>query len=181
MGRNDTHLRCCENCDKDFHGRSAAKFCSHACVGESQRIRPVAKCETCGKRFQYVKSQRTGRFCSHRCWQDIKSRPRLSIEERKWSKDPSGYLALHKVDHPMSSGKSRHLRQHWYVLYESSPNKSALVQLKDAGATIHHRNGKRDDNRIENLELRLRGQHPKGTGQEDAILLLKALGYTVSK
>jgi hypothetical protein len=30
------------------------------------------------------------------------------------------------------------------------------------GETVHHKNGKRADNRPQNLELRMSGNHPKG-------------------
>lgn len=67
------------------------------------------------------------------------------------------------------------------MLYNAASDKDAVVQLREIGATLHHKNGKRDDNRLENLEVRLPGRHPVGVAEEDAILVLRAKGYTVEK
>lgn len=46
--------------------------------------------------------------------------------------------------------------------------------------TVHHINGKADDNRPTNLEWRRRAKHPHGIGLNDAIKILEANGYYCS-
>jgi HNH endonuclease len=43
------------------------------------------------------------------------------------------------------------------------------------GETVHHRNGKRRDNQIENLELRFNGKHPRGLNIADLIYTLESV------
>lgn len=47
------------------------------------------------------------------------------------------------------------------------------------GATLHHINGKRDDNSPSNLQLRWPGRHPAGWTTEAMIKILEQIGYTV--
>ena len=46
---------------------------------------------------------------------------------------------------------------------------------------VHHINGKKDDNRPENLEIRMRANHPNGIGESDMAKTLTGLGYTIIK
>jgi hypothetical protein len=56
---------------------------------------------------------------------------------------------------------------HWLVVYEHHPSgASFVVKLRQSGFTIHHKNGKRDDNRFDNLELRAPSRHPAGWSLE---------------
>ncbi len=95
--------------------------------------------------------------------------------KKKWHYDGYGYIVLHKIGHPNAKKYGRIL-EHIYVMSEHLGR-----PIKDK-ETIHHKNGKRDDNRIENLEL-WSHSHPYGQRIEDkiawAIEFLKEHGYDI--
>jgi hypothetical protein len=92
--------------------------------------------------------------------------------------DKSGYVIICKKGHANSYGKSHDIAEHTYVMsvYLGRPLKK--------GETVHHKNGIKSDNRIENLELWSRN-HPPGQRVEDKIEwckeFLKEYGYKVQK
>jgi hypothetical protein len=52
---------------------------------------------------------------------------------------------------------------HWLVMYEHHPGGGPFVlDLKRRHFTIHHKNGRRNDNRLVNLEFRAPSKHPEG-------------------
>jgi hypothetical protein len=92
--------------------------------------------------------------------------------------DAQGYKTITKRGHPnQMDGKGR-IREHIFVMSEF------LGRPLTKAESVHHKNGVRSDNRIENLELWARGQ-PSGSRVEDkikwALEFLSEYGYKVDK
>jgi|GraSoiStandDraft_9_1057307.scaffolds.fasta_scaffold533491_1 HNH endonuclease len=75
---------------------------------------------------------------------------------------PRGYIYAKAPGHP------RGARNYGYVFEHILVMEKMLGRYLLPTEQVHHRNGRRDDNRPENLELWVRGQ-PNGTRVEDAI------------
>lgn len=172
----------CAVCGKEFtRSKSNAKYgnptwCSLKCMSIGMRKGEDRICEQCGKSF-YAPPSDPQKYCGLDCKYEAS---RFSFDELKWSRTHEGYLRKSRCEHPLSN-KSGTLLQHWWVVYEAADDKQAIIDLKKQKAIIHHRNGKRDDNRIENLELRLTGSHPRGVGEDEMVEFLHSIGYKVEK
>jgi len=92
--------------------------------------------------------------------------------------DAQGYKTITKKGHPNQMDAKGRIREHIFVMSEH------LGRPLFKGETVHHKNGVRTDNRIENLELWNRGQ-PPGQRVEDRIAyyieFLKQYGYEVNR
>lgn len=119
-------------------------------------------------------------FCKS-CYEDgrqylvVKTDDKVNkIKNIRYIKD-SGYVLIHRPDHP-NSHKNGYILEHTFIVSEH------IGRPLKKGENIHHINGIRDDNRIENLELWSRSQ-PSGQRVEDKIAwcqeFLKSYGYTV--
>lgn len=74
---------------------------------------------------------------------------------------PEGYVKLNMPEHPNSS-------KHGYVLEHIKVMSEYLGRPMTKKETVHHINGVRDDNRLENLEL-WSSRHPRGQRVEDKV------------
>lgn len=74
----------------------------------------------------------------------------------------AGYVMRRAPGHPQARERSPYVVEHILVMEE------AIGRLLRPDESVHHLNGVKDDNRIENLELWVRPQ-PSGIRAEDAV------------
>lgn len=120
-------------------------------------------CSTCG-RERMIHPSRLAEKRTAICFECRRQRDKPA-HVGSWTRNTGGYLVRGMMGHPLAV--PRLVLQHWLVMYERDRTGGSLVlRLRALGFTIHHRNGKRDDNRFENLELLAPGRHPVGWSLE---------------
>lgn len=89
-----------------------------------------------------------------------------------------GYRILYKLNHPNATNARGAIAEHTFIMSEY------IKRPLKKGETVHHINGNRSDNRIENLEL-WHKSHPPGQRLEDKINWCKEFltqyGYTINE
>lgn len=161
----------CERCGAPFMAKRAhldrRHYCSNACKFAARREKHVEtrKCAHCGTEFEKTR-YKPQRYCSEPC----RKRGEARAKDGAWRRTPQGYI--------VSSIRGRTVMQHRVVMEQKLGRELRPYE------NVHHINGKRDDNRPENLELWVRRQ-PYGQRAEDviewAIALLSSHGYSVTK
>lgn len=150
----DCYRKDCIRCNLPFKPNGPRQvYCSEKCK------RGTCVCGYCDKIFVPTKKS-AGLFCSTECfYEDLV--PTFTLR-----KMPSGYIDI-KVpkDTPNTRGtkcEKRWMAQHRYVMQEH------LGRPLQEGENVHHKNGDRTDNRLENLQLWSKAQ-PAGQSIEDKL------------
>lgn len=133
----------CAHCGKEFASGRQSKYCSAECASNSRKNYMV--CQQCGKEFQ---GKRSRKYCSHSCALtgiNRKGHRRRQIGDTV--PHSKGYVQV-KVgyDYP-GANKSGYILAHRLAIQEH------IGRVLEPHERIHHKNGDRSDNRIENLEL----------------------------
>lgn len=173
--RQRVYSQTCQLCSQEFINRHKQQFCSKECTGISQRgIRRESRvCEWCGKEF--IPQRTYSKTCSIRCAYDLGNTKRGSPGEKNgnWKGGISNHSGGYVTEWVAGRGE---VLQHRLRMEETIGR-----QLYDY-EQVHHKNGVRDDNRPENLELWIIRQPPgqRAVDMVDfAIEILKTYGNLV--
>lgn len=136
--------RSCLKCGSEYQPKTGSqKFCSVACRSTAVEL----SCQCCGKPFTVTASRvPEAKYCSKECKYNRRGR-------RHFTRDGYAIVMVGK-DVPGVRPDGRIL-EHRYVMQEN------LGRPLSTTETVHHINGDRSDNRIENLQLR-QGKHGSG-------------------
>jgi HNH endonuclease len=96
------------------------------------------------------------------------NRDRSGPSNPNWKGDAARHRNQHGYIYGRRIGHPRGIRNDWYVLEHILVMEDILGRYLLPDEQVHHRNGRKDDNRPENLELWLRNQ-PNGCRVEDAV------------
>lgn len=190
----------CLNCNIEFSceiKRKNRKFCNLNCAYQ-YRTKPVEKeCVNCLKIFTVTKSKKMKKYCSKVCWLlykgtfinckecqnefwltygQVKKRKNLLNSKCKECKNKDYYY--NNKGYAFIKPEGTLIAEHRYVMEQHIGRK--LYHNEN----VHHINGVRNDNRIENLELWEMSQ-PRGQRLDEKIEFyinfLEKYGYTISK
>jgi len=160
----------CEYCEKEFtvhNSRSDKKFCSVPCAGKanSATSKVVLTCTGCGENFQRsvgkIVNNANGPYCSKSCFDSNRPKdPKHNRTEDGRLITPNGYVRI--------CIEGKHVFEHRHVMEQHLGRKLATKE------SVHHINGVRHDNRIENLE-HFEKPHPSGIRHSDKLKLAEEL------
>ncbi len=153
----------CVECGEEIKLKWHRKFCSEFCRTKRDRSNYQNKLRNDPVRIER-KNKQNRDYYRIKNGIDINA-PRLIGKRGSGFITPSGYRGMKKKDHP-NAQKSGDILEHVYVMSQH------LGRPLQKGENVHHKNGIRHDNRIENLEL-WNCRQCKGQRVEDKIAWCK--------
>lgn len=167
----------CKVCGKEATRRTPwAKYCDYRCQKKWHDGRRRAETKK-----DPVKLEKYRLYCRNyrrkRAGIDV-SLPAMRKPPGTGHLDKNGYVILHRPGHPNCTTKGGKIAQHTFVMSEY------LGRPLMKHENVHHKNGIRSDNRIENLELWTRKQLSGGRVEDkiqSCIEFLDTYGFDVVK
>lgn len=178
-----TVMLTCEQCKKEFkcilYQAATRRFCGRECYLDYCRIHGyhgtkkaplITKiCEWCNKPFEIKKSDSFTKYCSPSCREKGRRRTHRNMTgdaSSQWKKGKwlaNGYVMLSISGLPPEDQKLAVNMKYSYLQHCVAEHRLIMAKylgrsLKK-GEIVHHRNGIKDDNRLENLELTTHQQH----------------------
>lgn len=159
------NTRTCQCCGKLFFSTYNSKrkgmtvLCSRSCSGHATGKKVEIVCQMCGVTVLRSPSRNGGKFCSHHC---VRNSIRVNgSPNRKPGRNVSknGYVYVFVGHHPLYKDKRRPDGKPWSTDLEHRVVMAELLgRPLHSWENVHHKNGVRDDNRPENLELWIKPQ-----------------------
>jgi hypothetical protein len=115
-------------------------------LGVGHRKNKKLICTICGKEFLSYRS--TTKSCSKECFKVVCFNKQFQGGK---TKNRYGYVKVYSPHHPNADGV--------YVLEHRLVMEKKIGRFLNNDEVVHHKNGKRDDNRICNLELLTKSSH----------------------
>ena len=191
--------RKCISCDLILSDKALKPACK-ACRHKEASLKYIKKNEEKSKEYQKKYRESNREICNRRTrdsyWkndEEYRLRNRIHYREvngipldspfkkkknGEGTIDSSGYKTISKKGHPNQMDAKGRIREHIYIMSDH------IGRPLRKNESVHHKNGIRDDNRIENLELWHKGQ-PPGQRVKDkiewSIEFLSGYGYKVVK
>ena len=100
-----------------------------------------------------------GKRCSKETREKMRIGAQLGEKNHRWKGGRmkiQGYILKYQPNHPYATFKGKYVREHRLVMEKH------LGRYLQPFEIVHHKNGIRDDNRIENLELLFKNNHHTG-------------------
>lgn len=140
----------CEVCSKEFEvldcivqkGRRNIRFCSTSCMGQAMKKATLRRCLTCEGEFESTRN----RYCSKECAATGRTNEAKGQENGHWFE--KGYKIIY-------TGNGKGKKEHILIMEQHIGRKLQRNEV------VHHKNGDKLDNRIENLQLMLWSEHSK--------------------
>jgi ribosomal protein S27AE len=133
--------------------KNPRRLCSRKCADAFMARHSITMtCVRCGAEYRVRPSQRSrrsiGGFCSKRCEGDSKiKRPLDRVHNGRIARlDQHGYVMLYEPDHP-KAGNGGWFPEHRLVMEQQ------LGRALRTDEHVHHINGIKNDNRLENLTI----------------------------
>ena len=131
----------CAVCKKSFVKKYKAQFCcSVDCGNHMKSANKITACENCGKEFERPHGK-FPKYCSRSC--AMYGRARAG----QIKSHPEGETIMHSSGYIQEKRDGKWIMQHRLVLGD------LLGRPLERHERVHHKNGNRQDNRPENLEL----------------------------